>query len=159
MKTIAKKVMALSATIAMASTTQVTANDDMYIGVQGSYPSFGLSVKKDIGKDYAVQGVLGALGDVTQFSVRGIYKFQKEKDYNLYGYGAVGFWSWGGTKAFKSESNVGFGLGAGLEYDLRKVLGNAVPLFWNIELGANIVSFDNYDFSTVGIGGGLHYKF
>ena len=51
--------------------------------MQGSYPTFGLSVKKDIDKDYAVQGVLRA----------------------------------------------------------------------------NIVSFDKYDFSTVGIGGGLHYKF
>jgi len=133
---------------------------NIYAGFQSTWPSHGLSVKMDFTDKITGQAVVGFLGDLSHYSVRGLYKFKKEQFYNMYGYGSLGLWTWDSDySGWKDESVVGVGGGAGIEYDLRGLDSSFIPLFVNAELGLNIASFDHYDFSSVGLGLGVHYKF
>lgn len=141
------------------SQSTLIAEENIGIGFQSSgFSSNGLSVKADIGDKYVAQGVVGFFGDVNNYSVRGLYKFQENTHYNLYGYGSIGMWRWDSV-FFGDESVLGYGAGAGIEYDLRALNSNMVPLFVNVELGMDFVNFDNYDYGGFGLGLGLHYKF
>jgi len=147
-------------TVLLVITFNLNAQDYIYGGLQGTSWGVGLSAKKDITREITAQGIITFGGILNQYSVRGLYKFQQKKDYNLYGYGSLGLWSWGGLGSLSSENTVAFGAGAGLEYDLRKFLGQDLPLFWNIELGVAFASFSNYTVSSpLLISGGLHYRF
>jgi hypothetical protein len=148
----------------LAATTQLSAGDfstkDIYAGFQSSWPSHGLSVKMDFNDKVTGQAVVGFFGDLNNYSVRGIYKFKKEAFYNLYGYGSLGLWTWDSDYAsWDDESVVGFGGGAGFEYDLRGIDRSFIPLFVNAELGLNIANFDHYNYNSIGLGLGVHYKF
>ena len=152
-------------TVAMLGlSTQVNAmdlsNKNLYAGFQSSWPSHGLSVKMDLNDKITGQAVVGFLGEINNYSVRGLYKFKKEQFYNMYGFGSLGLWTWNSDYVgWDDESVVGIGGGAGFEYDLRGIDKTFVPLFVSAELGLNIASFDHYNFSSVGLGVGLHYKF
>ena len=155
------RTVALAATL---STMSLSATDfagkNIYAGFQSSWPSHGLSVKMDVTDTITGQAVVGFLGDLNSYAVRGIYKFQKDQYYNMYGFGSVGLWTWDGSYYYGSESVVGIGGGAGIEYDLRGLGPQMkVPLFVSAELGLNIASFDHYNFSSLGLGVGIHYKF
>ena len=146
-------------TLLMTSTT-LNAKETIGIGFQSSgFSSNGISIKADLTDTFTVQGVGGFFGDVTNYSVRGLYNFQNQKNYNLYGYGSVGMWQIDYT-FLEDESVIGYGAGAGVEYDLRGLSPDFIPLFVNFELGMDVVNFDN-DSSYGGFvtGLGLHYKF
>ena len=157
-----KHIKVLSIVAILGLTTQASAadfsNKNLYAGFQSSWPSHGLSVKMDFTDKVTGQAVIGFLGDLNNYSVRGLYKFKKDKFYDMYGYGSLGLWTWD-SSIYASESVVGVGGGAGFEYDLRGLDSSFIPLFVSAELGLNIASFDHYNFSSVGIGVGLHYKF
>ena len=160
--TIFKKALVTVAMLALS--TQATATDfsnkNIYAGFQSSWPSHGLSAKMDFTDKITGQAVIGFLGALNNYSVRGIYKFKKEQFYNMYGYGSLGLWTWDSDHhLYDDESVVGVGGGAGFEYDLRGLDSTFIPLFVNAELGLNIASFDHYNFSSLGVGVGLHYKF
>ena len=133
-------------------------NKNIYAGLQSSWPSHGLSVKMDFTDKITGQAVVGFLGTLNNYSVRGLYKFKKEQFYDMYGYGSLGLWTWSDS-FYADESVVGVGGGAGIEYDLRGLDSSFIPLFVSAELGLNIASFDHYNFSSLGLGVGLHYKF
>jgi hypothetical protein len=155
----------------LALTVQVSAKDyttnvvkslntnNVYVGLQSSYPAHGLSVKMDLDSKISVQGILGFLGTVNSYTVRGIYKFKKEQFYNLYGFGSLGMMTWDGTGTYADETIFGIGGGGGLEYDLRGIDRTFIPLYLNFELNFNLTDFDNYNMSVAGLGLGLHYKF
>ena len=134
-------------------------------GFQSSWPSYGLSVRYDLNERMQAQGVVGAFGAVTNFSGRLNYDVKDEEKYDVYGFGSVGLWRYSyrvlGVGA--SESSVGFGGGAGVEFDLEEVFSpdsdDFPPLFWSVELGVNVASLDAYNFSTISMGAGLHYHF
>lgn len=127
------------------------------LGFQSSFPAWGLSGMYDLNRDISLQAILGPLGNLNTFAGRGLYRFQHEDDWNLYGYGMLGIW----THSFIGEtfSSIGFGFGAGLEYDWRAFSEDLPPLFWNLELGVGFVDLDHYNFSTLMIGVGVHYRF
>jgi hypothetical protein len=131
------------------------------VGFQSSYPAWGLSGTYDVNEDISAQAILGFFGNLQTYAGRGVYRFQQEEQWNLYGYGLLGIWrySFSAFGISESESAVGFGLGAGLEYDWRAWNETLPPIYWNIELGLGIVDMDHYNFSTIMIGAGLHYRF
>ena len=125
------------------------------VGIQSSWPSYGLSAKYDMSEDIAIQGTLGALGTVTNIGGRVLYKFKKEPKYDLYGFGSVGMYKY--SSGFIDESVFGFGAGAGLEYDLSHEF-SGTPVTISGEVGASVVNFDEYTgFSSFGLGIGIHY--
>ncbi len=137
------------------------------VGFQSSWPAYGLSGMYDLNDRLTAQAVLGAFGTLTTVSGRGLYHFQREEKYSLYGFGTVGVWrhSYRVIGVSESETSPGVGGGAGLELDWRRLLdgsGNGSgfpPIFSSIDLGFVAASFDNYNFSGLVIGAGLHYKF
>ncbi len=149
----------LYSAVEASSLTDSIKDNGVYVGFQSSWPSYGISAKMDVGDKMAVQGIIGFLGTVNSYSLRGIYKFQREQFYNLYGFGSLGILTWGGVGSYGSESVFGFGAGGGVEYDLRGIDSSFIPIFINLELGITIANFDNYSFGSTGVGLGLHYKF
>ena len=157
--------------IVLALASQVQAKDygtnivnslntnNVYVGLQSSYPAHGLSLKMDLDSKISVQGILGFLGTINSYTVRGIYKFKKEQFYNLYGFGSLGMMSWNGSSTYADETIFGIGGGGGLEYDLRGIDRTFIPLYLNFELNFNLTDFDHYNMSVAGLGLGLHYKF
>jgi hypothetical protein len=133
------------------------------IGFQSSWPSYGLSVQYDMADRITAQGILGALGTVTNFGGRLLYRFQQEEVYDIYGYGAVGLLRWGGSGVFASETSVGVGGGGGIELDWQSILTpddrTFPPIFSSIEIGFTVASFDHYNFNALTLGGGIHYRF
>jgi fluoride ion exporter CrcB/FEX len=152
-------VTAMDATAQAAADT--TSSSRFAVGFQSSFPAFGVSAILDLGDQIAVQGVLGAFGTVSTFSGRGIYCFQQERAYNLYGFGTVGLWRWSGFGI--SENSVGVGGGGGIELDWRAIFspedGSFPPLVSSIDIGFTAANFDNYNFNALTIGAGLHYRF
>jgi hypothetical protein len=150
----------LTTTLLIVSTQSIlNAKETIGVGFQSSgFSSNGLSVKVDLTDEYGVQAIGGFFGDVTNYSIRGLYTFQNKKNYNLYGYGSVGMWKIDYT-FLDDESVVGYGAGAGVEYDLRALSPSFIPLFVNFELGIDVVKFDNDSYGGFTTGLGLHYKF
>ncbi len=134
-------------------------------GFQGSFPASGLSGMMNITDDIAVQAILGFFGNLRTFAGRGLYKFQEEDFWDLYGYGMIGAWSYQGfaigNNTRQRETVLGLGAGAGFQYDWRAYNPEFPPISWNIELGIGFVDFNevNYNFSTIMFGAGVHYRF
>lgn len=106
------------------------ANDDLYIGFQATPPSSGVSIRKDLSNTVSIQGIFDILGDQRSYSGRGIYKFQDNLFWDIYGFGEAGIWNWDrGYQRPKDENAFGYGLGIGAEYDLRGLDSNFIPLF------------------------------
>lgn len=129
------------------------------VGFQGSFPAYGISGMMDINETISAQAIIGFFSHLKTYAARGLYRFRQEDNWNLYGYGMIGIWNYGAFGV--SETVVGFGAGAGIEYDWRAFDPDLPPLFWNIELGLGVANFDKvaYDFNTLLIGVGVHYRF
>jgi len=131
------------------------------VGFQSSFPAYGLSAVYDLSEPITLQGVLGAFGVLNTFSARVLYRFQRERAYDLYGFGTAGIWRY--STSLYNETPVGVGGGAGIELDWRSLFspddGSFPPLFSSIDLGFTAVSFDHYNFNGLSIGAGLHYRF
>jgi len=138
------------------------------VGFQGSFPAYGASAIINFSPNFALQGVVGALGELRSIFGRAIVRFNRSESgwgwHNLYAFGMVGSFSypWFDDSNYRSfeetrESAPGFGAGLGFEGYL-----NSIPeVGWTLEIGLGSVSFEkaDYTFSTVNIGGGLHYYF
>jgi uncharacterized membrane protein YciS (DUF1049 family) len=134
------------------------------VGFQGTFPASGLSGMMNITDDIAIQAIAGFFGTLRTFSGRGLYKFQQEEYWDLYGYGMIGAWSYKGltsTATRKTETVLGLGIGGGIQYDWRAFNPSLPPIAWNLELGIGYVDFNevDYSFSTIMIGAGIHYRF
>ncbi len=132
------------------------------IGFQSSWPSYGISGLYDMSERITLQAIVGALGTVTNFGGRALYRFQMEDKYDLFGFGAVGAlrYSYIGL----SESALGFGGGAGIELDWREIFSpedrSFPPLFSTIDIGFMANTFESYGgYSALSLGGSLHYRF
>lgn len=131
------------------------------IGFQSAWPSYGISGLYDISDRITAQAIVGAFGTVTNFGARGIYRFNLQDGYNIYGFGTAGLWSY--DYIVDTESVIGAGGGVGIELDWRSLLSSEEsrfpPLFTSIDLGFVLANFDHYNFSGISFGGGLHYRF
>lgn len=137
------------------------------IGLQFSFPAWGLSGMIDLKEDVSIQGIFGLFGDLTTIAGRGLYRFRQEPYWNIYGYGMLGIWSYpyteleGWSWEEKTETTLGFGVGVGIEYNWQAWDEELPPIWYNAEFGIGSVNFDkaNYNFSTMMLGAGAHYKF
>jgi len=176
-----KQLMILAASGMLLTSIQAKDSlDGLYVGMQYSHTAFGLSAKADVAPKIQVQGIFGLTGsdDIDVYAVRAMYKLTEDRDYYTYGFGSLSLWKYKTLKidgmfssSYEDDSSVGFGLGVGLEYDMKKYT-EGLPFYWNIELGYDSVeadttqgSFDGADLSSsVDLGGffigsGFHYKF
>jgi hypothetical protein len=62
------------------------------LGFQSSWPAYGVSGTYDLNQRLTGQAVVGAFGTLSTFSARGLYHFQREEKYSLFGYGTAGVW-------------------------------------------------------------------
>ena len=143
--------------------SNLIADNNLYLGIQSSNPSDGLSIKMDTSQKTAVQGILDFTGERRSYSFRGIYKFRNRQFYDIYGFAEIGVWDWDRAYHHKYQKTaLGFGAGAGVEYDLRGLDSGFLPIFVSAELGIYRIDFDDdyyyYD-DRLGLGFGLHYKF
>jgi hypothetical protein len=137
------------------------------VGFQSSWPAYGLSGLFDVSDRITAQAVLGAFGAVTTLSGRGLYHFNRQTKYSLFGFGSVGVWRYGYDVlgVSDSETTVGVGGGAGVELDWQGILNDDddgdsfPPLFSTIDLGLTMASFDAYNWNAFSFGVGLHYRF
>ena len=151
-----KFISSLVVATALLTTTLSAKEGDTYLGLQW----YGLSGKYDINDKVTAQAIVGLWGytGLTSITGRINYKFQEERFYNMYGYGSITSWSW--SNSLYDETVLGFGAGAGFEYDMRGLDRDFIPLFVSADLGIEVASFEHYgSFAGIGIGLGLHYKF
>ncbi|MDH5228809.1 MAG: hypothetical protein OEZ58_14545 [Gammaproteobacteria bacterium] len=145
------------------------AEEKFAAGYQGTFPATGISGKMKISNVITAQAMIGFWGTLNTYAARGLYRFQEDKFWNAYGYGMLGFWSYRATVYdFSTFSNqektqfvLGFGGGAGIEYNWQAVAPDLPPIWFNLELGFGSIKFNdlNYNVSGVLIGGGAHYRF
>jgi hypothetical protein len=153
MRIIGKKTLLISA---LLLTTLQAKEGDVYAGLEW----YGLSAKYDVTDKITAQAIGGFWGysDLTSFTGRGLYKFKEQNNYTLYGYGSLSSWSYSGYGY--NETVIGFGGGAGAEYDMRGIDPEFIPIFISADIGIEVANFDHYgSFSSLGIGLGIHYKF
>jgi len=153
-----KKAISITA-LSLALVSVASAEDGkLSVGGQSSWLSHGASVKYDFTDKITGQAIAGLFGTLTNFSARGLYDFYEKPNFTLYGYGSIGVWKW--SNAYYDESIMGYGAGAGIEYDIRKLDPTFPPLFLTAEAGATVVNFDHYTgYNTLTTGVGVHYKF
>jgi hypothetical protein len=151
---------------APAGTPQTSERESGFgLGFQSSWPAYGLSGLYDVSDRITAQAVLGALGTVTTLSGRGLYHFSRQPKYSMFGFGTVGLWRYGYSALGVSESEtaIGVGGGAGVELDWRGIFDDGdnsfPPLYSTIDLGLTLANFDAYNWSALGFGVGLHYRF
>lgn len=151
----------LSDTVEVAINPQVVDNPENFrygVGFQSTFPAWGLSGTMQITDEISGQLILGPFGILNTFAGRGLYSFQEEQYWNLYGYGMLGVWTYNYIGS-RRESSLGIGAGAGIQYDWRAWNDELPPLFWNLELGLGFVNLDHYNFNSVMLGTGVHYRF
>ncbi len=152
----------LGAVLASSSATaKPMKNGKFGVGLQLSSPTAGISVKKEISDVITVQGTLGGGGYYTSAGVRGLYKFQKDQKYDIYGFGGVSYLSYDYGRYYSayygdSVTAIGFGGGAGVELDVTKeITVNGELSYTHVNWGAGI----NGGFGGIGFGVGAHYWF
>ena len=144
--------------------SNLIADENIYLGIQSTHPSDGISIKMDTTDKTAIGAILDLTGERRSYSFRAIYKFKKRQFYNIYGFGEIGVWEWDRVyHHIDQESALGFGIGGGAEYDLRGLDIDFFPLFISAELAIYEIDFDDnyyyYGEDGLGLGIGLHYKF
>jgi len=129
------------------------------IGLQSSFPSYGLSAKLDMNDTHSAQVIFGALGIVSNYSARYIYNFQETGAIQVkpFLYSQVGVWSYSFSSfgIDENESTIGYGLGAGLEFNWLNFVSENLKT--TVEIGYGKVDLDSYNFAFTTFGFGIHY--
>jgi hypothetical protein len=139
------------------------------IGFASSWPAYGISGTMRISEAITGEAVLGFFGAISNFGGRAWYRFNRNQNYDLYGYGAVSLYRYGYTEFVgptlstrrATESVLGLGGGAGIESGIQTLFkdDSLPPIFLNWEIGIAMANFDRYNFSSFVYGGGIHYRF
>ncbi len=130
------------------------------VGFQGTFPAWGISGTMMFTDEITGQLILGPFGYLQTYAARGLYQFRDETYWDLYGFGMLGLWTYNyGFNRQSTESSLGLGAGAGIQYDWRAWNDELPPIYWNVELGLGYVNLDRYNFGSVLFGTGVHYRF
>jgi hypothetical protein len=141
-------------------TSIATSAQELGLGFQASFPSYGLSLKADLTETHTVQGVFGAFGTVTMISGRYIYNFSETGDsfpITPFVYAQAGQWNYNEDLLGIDESVFGYGIGAGIEFNWLNFFSDRFRT--TLELGYSKVDLVYFDFSATTVGVGLHYNF
>lgn len=136
------------------------------VGFSSSWPAYGISGTLHVNPTFTGEAVIGFFGALTSVGGRLWYRFDRNSNYDLYGYGGVSLYRYSTNLAILgdrvSESVFGAGFGAGIEAGLPTLFKDEEfpPIFVNAELGLALASFEYYGgFSTLALGLGIHYRF
>jgi len=135
-------------------------NGKYALGFHSGFATFGVAGRVGITDKISAEALLGFTGILSHYGVRGLYTLKQEKMWKAYGFAGAGLWMWdSGFSSLDSETVLGVSGGAGIEYDWRSMGKELPPITWHLELGLGIVNFDNYNFSSFGMGAGGMYHF
>lgn len=129
------------------------------LGYHFTTESSGLSATMGVSDKVTAQVILGVVGDVSSYSLRGRYHLATDQDWDAYAYASIGAVKWDGNASFDDETVGSIGGGVGMEYNWQNLSANYPPIIWSLEVDMNAADFDNYDFSKFSIGIGAHYRF
>ena len=140
------------------------------VGYQANFPAWGISVQKPFDDKITLQGIVGPGSLISTFAARGLYSLKGEKFWSIYGYGMAGLITYTGTDIdffsptfgqTTKEGSLGFGGGAGIEYNVQALSKDLPPIYFNAEIGLMAVKFEAFTspFSGMVFGGGAHYRF
>ncbi len=124
------------------------------VGVQLTWPAYGVSGILDLGDRLSVQAVLG-VGYGLGLTGRALYRLTPQELFTPYGYGALGYWS--SYSTFGGVPN--FGAGVGAEADLRRFIEDLPPLFGHVEAGIGGVAYSGGTWLFFQVGPAIHYRF
>jgi len=144
-------------------------DNDSTVGVQGgrygigfasSWPVYGISGTIQVSETITGEAVLGFLGYYTSIGGRLWYRFSRNEQYDIYGFGGLGLYRY--NRGILDTNSLVLGVGAGGEVSLMKLIDDEdfPPIFLNAELGLSFGSFDSavgYNVLTFGVG--AHYRF
>jgi len=148
----------LSTTYAAHGQEETSGGEKFAAGVHLGNQTTGFSLKYRATEKITGQATFDFAGSITNYGLRGLYAFNTGPDYEIFGYAALTLFRF--DSFLVDETTIGFGGGAGIEYDLRSLAPTLPPLFASAELGAALGSFGRFSgFSTVGLGLALHYRF
>jgi len=159
LKSIKKLIRLTSVLFALMLTSNLSAQE-LGLGFQASFPSYGLSLKADFNETHSGQVVLGSFGTVTTISGRYIYNFNETGDafpLTPFVYGQIGQWSYDYDFLGIKESIFGYGVGAGLEFNWLSSISDNFKT--TVEIGYAVVDLEYFDFSATMFGVGIHYYF
>jgi hypothetical protein len=130
------------------------------VGLQFTWPTYGLSGMLDLGNDWSVQGVIGSAGYGLSLTARALYRLDPQEEFRPYAYGEIGRWS--DYAALGTVPH--FGLGGGVEFDIRDFAPDAPPIYASFELGLNVgvhrsAELGNTTLLRLQLGPALHYRF
>lgn len=149
-----------------AKAQDISESGTLGVGVNYSFPVYGISAKYNFTETHTAQVILG--GSSYSFGTNGlnlsgryIYNFKvPESDFIFrpYVYGQLGYAS---VRIFNNErfNSVSYGTGGGIEFTFEDFIDG---LYFNAELGFFSVNFNNIlagSVSGLAWGGGIHYRF
>jgi len=161
-----KKVTLLILTLFACNIAQ--ADNKYAAGMQSSFPAWGISGKMKIDDKITAQAILGPMGSLGTYAARGLYTFKSEKEYDMYGFGMLGLFTYEGKtlnlitlqNEVTTEVGTGFGAGVGIEANWQHLAPEMPPVYFSGEIGLGFINFDTlYSFNSIMIGAGVHYKF
>lgn len=129
------------------------------VGTATSWPAYGLSGTYRVNEQVTAEAILGLFGSVQSVAGRGWYRFKQDPTCDLYGFATAGMFRY--DYIFDTESVLGFGGGAGIEFSWAKILDKPdfPPIYSNLDIGLVLANFEHYNWSGLSFGGGLHYRF
>lgn len=141
------------------SASRVAAEHKYGVGLSGSILSYGVSGIADLTPKVSVQASIGALGAFTALGGTAWYRFNQHDSYDLFGFAGASYV--GLDTGLGSSSAIGFGGGAGIEWDWGELFNaeDFPPLFGNATIGLYRYSEDLANLSFFYGGGGLYYRF
>ena len=132
-------------------------SQNLSVGFQSSFPSYGLSLKADFDEKNSAQAIFGAFGTLSSYSARYIYNFNKKpNDITPFAYAQAGVWKYKFDLLNINESVFGYGVGGGLEFNIFKSFLEGLKS--SVELSYGSVDLEYYDFKATTFGFGIHYS-
>jgi hypothetical protein len=128
---------------------------NMGVGLQLTWPAYGISGMFDLSDRFSLQGVLGSAGYGASLTARGIFRTAPQEMFTPFFYGQAGMWT--GYRAHGSVPN--FGVGGGIEIDVRKFVDEFPPVYVGFESGLSMTVFSGGTWTWFQIGPSIHYRF
>ena len=131
------------------------------VGFQSSFPSYGPSVKFNLGEQSKGQIIIGSFGTVSSISGRYLKSLSGSNDlggvtFNPYIYGQLGSWTYDYDLLGINDTSFGYGVGIGADSSLLHFISENLNL--GIEIGLGGVDLEYYDINLLSFGLGIHFK-
>ena len=136
-------------------------SQEIEVGFQSSFPSYGPSVKFNLGEQSKGQVIIGSFGTVSSISGRYIKSLSSSNDisgvvFDPYVYGQLGSWTYDYDLLGIKDTSFGYGAGIGVDSSLLHFISENLNL--GIEIGLGGVDLEYYDIDLLSFGLGIHFR-